>query len=104
MANRNKSYDEVLAKKFENLEYAQGYLLNIMKNERVSIHKALQETIKAMGLQSFANRSGLSIQSVSDFVKKRQKWSTDKLAKHIKKVFRLNVIVSLESFDSRKAA
>ena len=26
MANRNKSYDEVLASKFENLEYAQGFL------------------------------------------------------------------------------
>ncbi|MFN8369780.1 MAG: hypothetical protein U0T83_04040 [Bacteriovoracaceae bacterium] len=104
MANRNKSYDEVLAKKFDNLEYAQGYLLNIMKSEKASINKALIETIKAMGLQNFANKSGLSIQSVSDFVQKRQKWSTDKLAKHIKKVFRLNVIISLESAYARKAA
>ena len=54
MANRNKSYDEVIAKKFENLEYAQGYLLNIVESEGLAIDKALREVIKAMGLQNFS--------------------------------------------------
>ena len=96
MANRNKSYDEILAKKFENLEYAQLYILNIIENEHASISEALIETIKAMGLKAFANRSKLSIQAVSDFVAQRQRWSTDKLAKHIEDAFRLKMKLSLE--------
>ena len=57
MPNRNKSYNEILAKKFDNLDYAQGYLLHIYSSENTSVDKALRETIKAMGLQSFADKS-----------------------------------------------
>ena len=96
MANRNKSYDEVLAGKFENLEYAQGYLLDIVENEGLSVDEALRETIKAMGLQNFADKSELSIQGVSDFVAKRHKWSSDKLSKTIGKVFKLKVKLTIE--------
>ena len=88
MANRNKSYDKVLAQKFKNQRYAQGYLINILKRENLSMDEALRETIKAMGLKAFANKAGLSIQAVSDFVSKRQKWSTDKIALHIEDVFK----------------
>ena len=73
MSNRNKSYDKVIAKKFDSLEYAQGYLLHIVNYEKLIVDEALRETIKAMGLQRFSKRSNLSIQSVSDFVLKRQK-------------------------------
>lgn len=104
MANRNKSYDEVLAKKFENQEYAKGYLLNIVENEELPVDEALRETIKAMGLQRFSEKSGLSIQGVSDFVSKRQKWSTDKLTKHITQVFNLRVKLVLENPESSKVA
>ncbi len=104
MANRNKSYDEVLASKFENLKFAQGYLLNIVKNEGLSIDEALCETIKAMGLQNFADKSDLSIQGVSDFVAKRQKWSTDKLSKLINEVFKLKVKLILEVPKSSEVA
>ena len=104
MANRNKSYDEVLAKKFENLEYAKKYLLNIIDKEKLSVDDALCETIKAMGLQSFAEKSGLAIQAVSDFVNQRQKWSTDKITKHIEEVFRLKVKLSLEDPTSSEVA
>lgn len=104
MANRNKSYDDVLANKFENLEYAQGYLINIVESEELSIDEALRETIKAMGLQRFSEKSNLSIQAVSDFVAKRQKWSTDKVSKHIFEVFKLKVKIILEPSDPGKAA
>lgn len=104
MANRHKSYDELIVKKFENPEFAQGYLLNIVDNEGLSIDEALRETIKAMSLQAFSNKSGLSIQAVSDFVSKRQKWSIDKLINQIDKVFNLKVKLSLEIFDSNKVA
>ena len=95
VANRNKNYDEVLAKKFKNQAYAQGYLINIIKQEKLSVEEALRETIKAMGLKNFADKSGLSIQAVSDFVSKRNKWSMEKLVTHIKKVFKLKVELAL---------
>ncbi len=104
MPNRNKSYDKIIAKKFDNLEYAQGYLLNIVNHEGLTVDEALRETIKAMGLQRFSKRSNLSIQFVSDFVLKRQKWSTDKLTKHIAQVFNLKVKLSLEDPNSSKVA
>jgi hypothetical protein len=104
MANRNTSYNEVLAKKFHHLEYAQGYLINIFEIEKLSIDEALRQTIQAMGLQQFSTKSGLSIQAVSDFVSKRQKWSTDKLTKHIENVFQLKVKLSLVISDDSKVA
>ena len=104
MSNRNKDYNEVLARKFNDLEYAQSYLFNIVESENLPLHDALKESIKAMGLQSFAEKSGLSIQTVSDFVSQRQEWSTDKVIKHIEEVFKLRVTFSLDSLNSGKAA
>ena len=96
MANRNKDYNKILAKKFENIEYARKYLINIVKREKLPIEEALCETIKAMGLKKFSDKSGISIQAVSDFVNKRQKWSLDKISRHIGDVFHLKLKISLE--------
>ena len=104
MANRNKSYDEIMAQKFESLSYAQGYLINIVEEEQLSVEEALRETIKAMGLQEFSNKSGISIQGVSDFVAERHNWSTDKLAKTIKKVFKLQVKLAVVAPDDSDQA
>ena len=104
MANKNKNYDKVLAQKFKNLKYAQAYLINILKKEKLPIEEALCETIKAMGLKAFADKANLSIQAVSNFVSKRQKWSTDKIALHIKDVFKLKVKLSLEVPKTTKTA
>ena len=104
MANRNKSYDEVLAQKFQNPEYTQGYLMNIIKREKLSVDEALRETIKAMGLKYFSDKSRLSIQAVSDFVAKRQRWSLDKLSLHIEDVFKLKVKLSIEPSKVSKVA
>ena len=49
-----------------------------------------------MGLKSFSDKSGLSIQAVSDFVAERQKWSMDKISSHIKDVFKLKAKLSLK--------
>ena len=97
MPNRHKSYDKVLAQKFKKLKYAQLYLINIIKKEKQPVEEALRETIKAMGLKNFSDKSGLSIQAISDFVAKRQKWSMDKISKHIKVVLKLKVKLSLDS-------
>ena len=104
MANRHKSYDKVLSQKFENPKYAQSYLINIIKKEKLPLEEALRETIKAMGLKIFAAKSGLSIQAVSDFVAKRQKWSMDKISNHVKGVFNLKTRLSVESPKTGKVA
>ncbi len=104
MSNRNRSYNEVLAKKFNNSEYAQSYLLNIVENEGLYVDEALRETIKAMGLKNFADKAKLSVQAVSDFVAKRHKWSTDKLSKHISEVFHLKIKLTLEAPNSSEVA
>lgn len=96
MANRNKSYDEALAEKLKNPEYAKAYLLNIVEQEELSVDEALRETIKAMGLQNFSKKSGVSVQGVSDFVNKRKPWSTEKMTKLIDVVFNLKATLTLE--------
>jgi hypothetical protein len=55
-----------------------------------------------MGLLAFSEKSGLSIQAVSDFVSERQKWSTDKLIKKIGIVFNLKVSFKLEYSENEK--
>ena len=68
------------------------------------MNEALCETIKAMGLKNFSDKSGLSIQAVSDFVAERQKWSMDKLSTHIENVFKLKVKLSVELPKTKKSA
>ena len=89
MANRNKDFNELVAKEFEDLGFAQIYITNLIDKEGLSLEEALRESIKSMGLQVFANKSGASIANVSDFVNQRRKWSTDTLIKHIERVFQL---------------
>ena len=72
MPNRHESYDEEIAKKFQNPKYTQEYLLNIFNHDECSVDEAVRISIKAMGLKTFSEKSGLSIQAVSDFVSKRQ--------------------------------
>ena len=52
MANRNKSYDEVLASKFKNLEYAQGYLLFFVKSEGLLLMKLCAKQSKQWGYKT----------------------------------------------------
>lgn len=104
MANRHKSYNEIQVPKFENLDYAQAYFLNIVEVEDLSVDEALRETIKAMSLSIFSKKSGQSIQSVSDFVSKRQNWSSDKLIRIIKLVFDLKVKLAVEITDGNEVA
>jgi len=95
MAGRSKSYNEFTAKKFEDLAYAQGYIKFVIA-EGEELDVALRSTIHNMGIKAFADKSGLSLQAVSDFVAKRQRWSTDKMAKHILQVFNLKMKVAFE--------
>ena len=97
MANRHKNFNELVASQFEDAEFAQVYIMNLINNEEISLEDALRETVIAMGLQVFSNKAGLSIQYVSDFVNKRKKFSTKSIDKYLQKVFGLRVKISVEA-------
>ena len=104
MANRHKDFNELVAKEFKDLGFAQAYITNLINNEDLSLEDALRESIKSMGLQSFADKAGVSISYVSDFVNKRQKWSTDNLMKYIEQVFRLKVKLKIATNNDSEVA
>ena len=103
MANRHKNFNELVAQEFEDLGFAQAYIINLINNEGLSLEKALRESIKSMGLQAFAEKAGISISYVSDFVNERRKWSTDNLMKYMEQVFELKVKISLETYNGEVA-
>ena len=103
MANRHKDFDKLLASKFKNKKFAQAYIVNLVNEEGMSLEEALRETIVSMGLLVFANKAGVSIQYVSDFVAKRKTLSTDTIAKYLHKVFYLNVTMNLRAANKKLA-
>ncbi len=100
MANRHKDFDEYVSQEFENIEFAQSYITHLINDEGLSLEDALRDSIVSMGLQSFADKADVSISYVSDFVNKRKKWSTDNLVKHLQKVFKLKIKLSIDTSDS----
>ena len=101
MANRHKNFDKLVAGKFKNKKFAQAYIVNLVNEEGMSLEEALRETIISMGLLAFANKAGVSIQYVSDFVAKRKKLSIDTIIKYLHKVFYLNVTMNLKAIDKK---
>ncbi len=97
MANRHKDFNKLVASQFEDAEFAQMYIMNLINNEKRGLEDALRETITAMGLQAFSNKAELSIQNVSDFVSKRKKFSAKLVDKYLQKVFGLKVKISVET-------
>ena len=103
MANKHKDFNELLASKFENTEFAQFYIMNLINDEKMSLEEALRETIISMGLQEFANRAGVSIQHISDFVNKRRKFTTNTIDKYLHKAFNLKIKITVEPTGTKVA-
>ena len=97
MANRHKDFNELVASQFDDLEFSQIYIMNLINEENLPLDQALKETIKSMGLQTFANKAEISIQYVSDFISGRKKLSTDTIDKYLQKVFSLKIKISVEA-------
>ena len=103
MANRHEDFSELVANQFKNLEFSQAYVMNLINEENLTLEEALRETIVSMGLQAFADKAEVSIQYVSDFVKKRRRLSTKTMDKYLHKVFKLKIKISVESIEGRVA-
>ena len=48
MTNINKDFNELVASKFENLEFSQAYIMNLVNEEEMNLGDALRETIISM--------------------------------------------------------
>ncbi len=70
--------------------------MNLINKENMKLEEALRLTIISMGLQSFADRADLSIQYVSDFIKKRRRFTTEAIDKYLKKAFSLEIKMILK--------
>ena len=103
MANRHKDFNKLLASKFENPEFAQAYIMNLINDEKMNLEEALRETIVSMGLQVFASKTEASIQNISDFVNKRRKFTTGTIDKYLHKAFNLKIKISVEPIDVKVA-
>ena len=103
MANRHRDFNELVATQFEDVQFAQAYITNLINEEDMELDEALRETIVSMGLQAFADKADISIQYVSDFVKKRKKFSTESIDKYLQKAFCLKIKMSVESVKSEVA-
>jgi DNA-binding phage protein len=96
MVNRHKDFNELVAAQFEDLNFAQAYIINLINIEGLTIHQALKETIKSMGLKSFANKAGLSSQCVLDFTNNKTRLSTDSVINHLQEVFNLKTRIIID--------
>lgn len=103
MGNRHKDFNDLVALQFEEIGFAQEYISNLINDEEMTIEDALRETIISMGLKPFSEKAGISIQYVSDFVKKRKKFSTKSINKYLEKAFSLRIKMSVEAIDKNAA-
>lgn len=95
MANRNKNFDELIAKNMQDYEYSQSYLLVQIEEHGESVQDALILAIEATGLSTYAKNNGFSIQSVSDFVHKKRECKVATIDKFMKP-FGLKIKMEIE--------
>ena len=74
MANRNKNFDEDVAKLMQKPSFAQSFLIANIEEHGDSIQDALRASIEAYGLSLFAKNHGFRVQTVSDFVHRRREF------------------------------
>ena len=103
MANRHKDFNELIASQFKDINFAQTYMIHLINEENMNPEDALREAIVSMGLQSFADKASISVQYVSDFIKKRKKFSIVSIDKYLQKVFNLKIKMSVESVKTNVA-
>lgn len=82
---RNKSFDEHLSEELRNPKSAQTFLLTLMEgDEGLPLEKALKQTILAMGVKEFCERSKISMPSVVQFLKGKRKPKPETLDLYLK--------------------
>lgn len=83
MPRRSESFDQYIAEKMQDTDYARGMLLNSIKEFDESVEEALKYTIRNMGIKEFAERADIPFQNVSDFVRGKRKLKIETLDKYL---------------------
>lgn len=66
---RNSSYEESLAKELKDREFAQGFILDLLKGpDGLTIEQALRHTIQRMGVAEYCARTKKTKQYVNNFL------------------------------------
>lgn len=83
---RNNAYNEALAKEFEDVNFAQEYLLALVndEDEPMTIEEALRFTIPRMGVSEFARKIGKSKSDVDKFLREERNPKPETLAEYLK--------------------
>lgn len=69
MSRRSESFDQLISEKMKNTDFARETFLTSIEHFGDSVEDALKYTIQQMGLKEFSERSGFSVQHLSDFTK-----------------------------------
>lgn len=88
MPRRSESYDQYIAEKMQDTDYARGMLLNSIEEFGESVEEALKYTIRNMGIKEFSEKAEIPFQNVSDFVRGKRKLKVETLDKYLS-VFKL---------------
>jgi DNA-binding phage protein len=93
---RNSSYDEDLAQELKDPEFAQSFLLDLIKgDDGISLEEALRVTIQKMGVAEYCTRARLSKQYVNSFLRAKRNPKQETLDIFLKP-FRLRTKVVVE--------
>ena len=65
MPRRSKNWDEALALKLKNPEFAKHYLLALVNDEKLTLKEALRDVIQSYGISEFAEVCGIAQPNLS---------------------------------------
>ncbi len=69
MVKRSESFDAVIAKEMQDVEFAQSFLLTGIQDFDETIEEALKRTIETMGIKEFSELAEDQFQNVSAFIR-----------------------------------
>ena len=81
MARRSESFDEFVAEKMKDPEFAKQTVLTSVTEFGENIDQALIYGIKSMGVKEFSEMSGYSLSYISDIAKGRKQLKAETLDK-----------------------
>src|SRR5690606_20526405 len=96
MPRRNKSFDEYIAGKMTDLNFAREVFLASIEEFDDSVEEALKYTIQKMGLKEFSVKSEIPIQNISQFIAGERKLKPVTLDKYLR-VFDLKSKITVTS-------
>ena len=101
MSNKNKDFNKLLAGKFKKKEFAQAYIMGLVNEESLNLEEALRESAVLMGLQVFADKTGISMRNLSDFISKKKRLTFASIEQCLRKGFDLQVKMRVEAVGAK---